>query len=77
MEDMISPSLMIKLSPFLNLQVTVVGGEPVETQFRLEDELPGVNTKFVIWGLAVDVKSYDNNVNAYTLYSIGYIYIYY
>ena len=35
---------MISGSPSL-IQVTVVAGEPVEVQVRVEDEDPGVNTK--------------------------------
>ena len=42
---------MVRGCPSL-VQVTLVAGEPVEVQVRVEDENPGVNTKLVMLGAA-------------------------
>ena len=41
--------LMVSGCPSL-IQVTVVAGEPVEVQVRVDDVFPGVNTKLDIFG---------------------------
>ena len=50
------------------IQVTLVAGEPVEMQVRLEDVFPGENIKLVILGFAAwesfeISKSYCNTLN--------------
>ena len=46
----VSSSLKVIFWSFLKVQVTLVAGEPVEVQVRVEDVVPGVNIKSVITG---------------------------
>ena len=71
---------MVSGSPSL-LQVTVVAGEPVEVQVRLEDEDPGVNARLEMLGGAEREKKsktskkyhYKNNIIIFMLVAINII----
>ena len=61
-------SLMVSGCPSL-IQVTVVAGEPVDVQVRMEDKDPSVNVKLIICGEAAHVE--EQNMNGSVHFTMG------